>query len=298
MSIHDLGVKRIITSTIEHSSVKYVVERVKNLYDIEVVYLNLDKYGNVDLNHLEESLKEKNTKTLVSLMHSNNEIGNLLDLNMVSELCSKHGALLHSDTIQSIGHYNFDLSELNIDFITCSAHKIHGPKGVGFIYINNTNNVKSVLCGGSQERGKRGGTENLFGIVGLGKAIEIAYLNLDEHRRHIEDIKLYMIKELKKNIEGIGFNGESANMKKSLYTLLNVMLPPKKIGMLQFSLDIKGIASSSGSACCSGASSPYYVLDSLGLNLENRTSVRFSFSKFSLREEIDYVIEVLKEIYK
>jgi cysteine desulfurase len=229
-------------------------------------------------------------------MYANNEIGTLLPIDEVAGLCKKYNAFFHSDTVQGIGHYSFDLKKQEIDFMTCSAHKFHGPKGVGFLYARKNSRFGPLMHGGSQERGNRGGTENVAGICGMAKAFDLAYSELESHQDHIRGIKNYFIERLNNSIEGISYNGEISD-EKSLYTVLNVSFPPfKGAGLLLFTLDLKGVAASGGSACSSGASSPSHVLSGIGADF-NRPNVRFSFSKFTNRQEIDYTVEKLLEIY-
>lgn len=293
-SIHDFGITHAISSPIEHHAVLHTLEEQQKEGKIHLDLLRLDKQGSIDLIHLEELLAN-NPKTLVSVMHGNNEIGNLTDLKKVSEICQKYNAILHSDTVQTMGHYIHNLSELKIDFITGAAHKFHGPKGVGFLYINANNKIKPFIYGGAQERNMRGGTENVYGIAGLAKALEIAYRDMEEHQNYIQGLKSYMIEELHKAITGVQFNG-NINPSESLYTVLNVSLPCTDMSdMLLFNLDISGISASGGSACSSGSEIGSHVLQ--GLNADpNRPSVRFSFSKNNTKEEIDHVVAKLKEI--
>ena len=291
-AIRELGVKHIITSPIEHHAVLHSVEYIQHEKDITVSYVNLTPNGHVDLAHLETLLQSTKDKTLVSLMHGNNEIGNLLPLKEVVKLCKEHNALFHSDTVQTVGHYAFDLTDLDIDFITCGAHKLHGPKGVGFLYVNKRHKIKPLIYGGSQERGNRGGTENTYGIVGLGKAISLAYEGLEEHQAHVQALKTYMKETLEQEIPDIQFNGD-LTPENSLYTVLNVAFPENsKSGMLLFNLDLKGIACSGGSACSSGSNQGSHVLNTLNVS---RPSVRFSFSRYTTKEEIDYAISAIKE---
>ncbi len=294
--IEELGVKTIITSCIEHHAVGHTVEALSRSSSVKLEYVNIDAKGNVDLNHL-KNLLENNTNCLVSLMHANNEIATLLPLKNVSALCQQYGAYFHSDTVQTMGHYNFDLQELDIDFITCAAHKLHGPKGVGFLYANKRNKISSFIHGGAQERGYRGGTENLIGIVGLSKALDLSYDDLENHQIHVQNMKTYMIDLLQETFEDISFHGEILPSK-SLYTVLNVSLPPtSKASMLLFTLDLKGIAASGGSACSSGSNKGSHVLDGIKGNT-SRPNVRFSFSRYTTRKEIDYTVEQLKSIYE
>jgi len=293
-TIRDLGIKHAITSRIEHHAVLHSLEELAKEGKIKLSYVDLDEKGHVKLNHLEELLKS-NDKTLVSLMHGNNELGNLLPLEEVGALCEKYNAIFHCDTVQTMAHFPFDLKKINVHFITCAAHKFHGPKGVGFLYINNKVRIHPFIFGGSQERNMRGGTENVYGIVGLAKAMEIAYSQLDEHMNHITGLKNYMAKQLQAAIPEIKFNGDT--MGKSLYTVLNVSFPASDNSeMLLFNLDIAGIACSGGSACSSGTDTGSHVLKALYGN-SDRPSVRFSFSKYNTKEEVDYAVEKLKELF-
>jgi cysteine desulfurase len=287
--VRDHCVKRIITSTIEHHAVGHTAECIKELEGIEVTYVNLDSKGSVDLTHLEELL-QKDVKTMVSLMHANNEIGNILPLKEVSQLCRKYDALFHSDTVQTMGHYKFDLKDLDIDFITCAAHKFHGPKGSGFLYVNKSLAMKQMICGGSQERGYRGGTENLYGIIGLAKAMELAYQDVEGHQKEVQHLKDYMISKLREIEPGTKVNGET-DATKSLYTVLNVCFPlSESNAMLLFSLDINGVAASGGSACSSGSTKGSHVLATLD-GSEYCNAIRFSFSRYTTIEEIDFAVE-------
>jgi len=295
-SIHALGVERIITSAIEHHAVGYTVEALRDRGEIQLDYVQVSDKGNVNLEHLEELLLQ-NKKTLVTLMHANNEISTLLPLNETAELCKKYGAYFHSDTVQTIGHYLFDLQSLPIDFLTCAAHKFHGPKGVGFLYVNRKTKAEAQIYGGSQERGLRGGTENIYGVVGLAKAMELAYANLDEHRQHIQALKDYMISELKIMFPTVSFYGET-EPSKSLYTILNVCLPlTDKSRMLLFTLDLKGVSVSGGSACSSGSNKPSHVLEGIGADV-SLPNVRFSFSRYTKKEEIRFAMDQLSSIYQ
>jgi cysteine desulfurase len=294
-SVIDLGVERIITSSVEHHAVGHTAESLVASNNVEVTYVKLDDKGSVDLVDLEKILKSSEKKTLVSLMHGNNEIGNLICLKTVSNLCAQNNALFHSDTVQTMGHYRFDLKEYPIDFITCAAHKFHGPKGVGFLYVNKKNKLNTLMFGGSQERGHRGGTENLYGIIGLGKAVELAYEDLDGHINQIQGLKTYMKEELVKINNQISFNGEQEEAK-SLYTVLNVCFPEnEKSGMFLFSLDINGIAASGGSACSSGSNQGSHVLSALE-KTNPCQAIRFSFGRYTTKEEIDYTLEKIKDM--
>lgn len=297
-SVNHLGVTHIITSEIEHHAVGHTANHIADGENVKLSYVKLDSKGHIDLVHLEELLSTIKEKTLVSLMYANNEIGNLLPAKEVSKLCRKYNAYFHSDTVQSMAHYAYDLQEFDVDFLTCAAHKFHGPKGVGFLYVKNTIKITPMIFGGAQERNLRGGTENLHGIIGLAKAMDVAYDDLDGHRSHIEGIKAYMIQELKANIDDVQFNGDSDNLDRSLYTVLNVCLPESKnSSMLLFHLDILGICCSGGSACSSGANKGSHVLAGIGAN-PNRPAVRFSFSKYTTKEEVDYAVKHLADLYK
>tara|TARA_B100001059_G_scaffold197202_1_gene202524 strand:- start:453 stop:1595 length:1143 start_codon:yes stop_codon:yes gene_type:complete len=296
-SVTELGVKRIITSTIEHHAVGHTASHIQDKYEVELVYVDIDREGNVDLHHLSSILEDTTKKTLVTLMHANNEIGTLLPIMEVSRLCRKYGAYFHSDTVQTMGHYNFNLQELDIDFLTCAAHKFHGPKGIGFLYINKSVHPKAFIHGGAQERGLRGGTENLHGIVGLAKAMNLAYTNLEAHQKHVFGLKMHMMDALQKHFPDISFHGETS-YEKSLYTVLNVCFPETEKGaMLLFTLDLKGIAASGGSACSSGSSKGSHVLQGINAN-PKRPNVRFSFSRYTTLKEIDYTVEQVADIFK
>jgi cysteine desulfurase len=294
-AIDTFGIKHAITSKIEHHAVEHTLGELEKEGKIKVSWVKMDQKGNVDLAHLEELLKA-NPNSFVSLMHANNEIGTLLPINKVGELCEKYGAIFHSDTVQTMGHFNMDLRAMKVHMVTCAAHKFHGPKGVGFLYINHNIKLKPMIHGGAQERNMRGGTENVYGIVGLAKALDICSREMNQHQEHVRGLKNYMIGELKKNIPGVEFNGEINEH--SLYTVLNVLLPLSDEGeMLLFNLDINGIAASGGSACSSGSNQGSHVLRGLGVDM-TRPSVRFSFSKYNTREDIDYAVSKLKEILK
>ena len=293
-SICDLGIKHAITSKIEHHAVLHILEALEHEGKIKLSFVNLSPTGHVDLKHLEELLKT-NERTFVSLMHANNEIGNLLPIKEVGEICEKYNAIFHSDTVQTMGHYEMDLQKLKVHFVTCGAHKFHGPKGVGFLYVNGAIKINPLIYGGSQERNMRGGTENLYGIVGLAKALEIATRDMDAHQKHIAAIKSYMIEQLKAGIPGIEFNG--ACNENCLYTVLNVRFPhTENAEMLLFNLDIAGIAASGGSACTSGSDQGSHVLKGIGADI-TRPAVRFSFSKYTTKEEVDYTVTKLKELF-
>ncbi len=297
-AVRDLRVKRIITSRIEHHAVLYTVDQLKECFQIKVDYVRLDEKGSVDISHLEELLNSSEDKTLVSLMQVNNEIGNLLDVKVVGELCRKYKALFHCDMVQSIGHYDLDLSEIPVDFTAVSAHKFHGPKGVGFAFIRKNSGLKPLIFGGEQERGHRAGTESVHNIVGLEEAFKIANDKMEEEKQYITSLKNYFIEQLEEQIPNVKFNGHCRDNEKSTYTLVNVCLPvsQEKALMLLFQLDLKGIACSKGSACQSGSGKGSHVLNAfLGEEDLKKPSLRFSFSGYNTKEEIDYVISVLKK---
>jgi len=297
-AVRDLGVTTIITSKIEHHAVLHTAEELEKELGIQLSYVQLDAHGNPDIQHLEQLLNEGDGKKLVSLMHVNNEIGNLSDISRIGELCRKHGALFHSDTVQSIGHFEWDVEKTPIDFMVAAAHKFHGPKGIGFAYIRKNSGLKPLIVGGSQERGFRAGTEPFHNIVGLEEAFISAYENLNAEKAYVTELKRYFIEQLKKEIPAAQFNGHSGDLERSTYTLANVRLPfdVQKSLMLLFHLDLKGIACSKGSACQSGSSMGSHVLQEL-LSEEDlkQPSIRFSFSKYNTKEELDYTIAVLKE---
>lgn len=294
--VDHLGVQRIITSPLEHKCVAETVLEMKNRRGVEVVYLRPDQKGDLDLAKLEELLKNSDKKTLVSLMHASNEIGNLLDINKVAHLCKENNALFHSDTVQSMAHMDLDFSQIPVDFASCSAHKFHGPKGSGFAFIRKSSGLKGIITGGPQERSLRAGTENVCGIVGLGKALELSLKNMSDYASHIKEIKNYAIEKLAAEIEGVKFNGRSAE-EGSLYTVLSVLLPFKD-PMIGLKLDMNGIAISQGSACSSGASKPSMVMMMIldEEEMDNSTPLRISFSHLTTKKDIDALIDALKKI--
>lgn len=297
-AVRDLGVKRIITSKIEHHAVLYTIDQLKACFKIDVEYVHLDACGSADTKHLEELLRSSDAKTLVSLMHVNNEIGNMLDVKMVGKMCKEHNALFHCDMVQSVGHYEIDLSEIPVDFTAVSAHKFHGPKGVGFAFVRKNSGLKPLIFGGEQERGHRAGTESVHNIVGLEEALKIAHEKMPEEKEYISSLKNHFAEQLELNIPDIKFNGDCRDSFKSTYTLLNVCLPvtQEKALMLLFQLDLKGIACSKGSACQSGSDKGSHVLNAfLSEDDLKKPSIRFSFSKYNTKEELDYVVSVLKE---
>lgn len=295
--IESHGIRHAITSPLEHHAVLHTLEMLAKKGQVQLSLLEVNEKGEIDLAQLEELLK-KNPKSLVSLMQGNNEIGNLNDLAQIGQMTQAHGAFFHSDTVQTMGHYSHDLSTLPVDALVAGAHKFHGPKGVGFLYVRKDKKIHPFIHGGAQERNMRGGTENVIGIIGLAKALEISLEELAAHRSHIEKLKGYFIEKLGQEIPGITFNGCSADLQKSLYTVLSVSLPPSEAnrGMLLFHLDLEGISASGGSACSSGASVGSHVMRALQ-HPADRDVVRFSFSRFTTMEEIDYTMEKLKALY-
>lgn len=296
IAIHSLKVKHIISSAIEHHAVEHTAAYYAQEFGVKLSLVKLDDKGNVDLADLERLLAIE-PNALVSLMHANNEIATLLPIKRVSELCQQYQAYFHSDTVQTMGHYAFDLQDLKMDFITCAAHKLHGPKGIGFLYVNKRIKNEAMIHGGAQERGFRGGTENLAGIVGLAKAIDLAYEDVEGHQKHVQALKSYFITELQRLFSDIHFHGE-INPEKSLYTVLNCCFPKNDTSsMLLFTLDLKGVACSGGSACSSGSAKGSHVLEGIGADM-NKPNARFSFSRLTTIEEIDFALTQLKDIYK
>ena len=293
-AVRDLGCKHIITSRIEHHAVTHTVEHLDTFDEVKVSYVKILPDGHVDLEDLEKLLAATEEKTLVSLMHANNEIGNMLDLHAVGNLCKLYNAIFHSDTVQTVGHFPMDLRNTPIHFITGAAHKFHGPKGVGIIYINENVRIKPFVHGGSQERNMRAGTENIYGIVGFAKAFELAMAAYENDSAYIGTLKYYMHEQLKKNIPGVGFNGDVLG--RSLYTVLSVSFPKtERSEMILFNLDINNICASGGSACTSGADAGSHVIRAINNN-PNQITVRFSFSKHNSKAEIDAVVNKLKEL--
>lgn len=294
-TINSYGITHIISSEIEHHAVEHTIKVLEKEGKITVSWVKVDQKGNVDLNHLEQLL-QSHPKTLVSLMHANNELGTLLPIKEVGEICEKYAAIFHSDTVQTMGHYAMNLRDIKVHFVTCAAHKFHGPKGVGFLYINHDLKITPFIHGGAQERNMRGGTENVAGIVGLARALEMCYNQMEEHQKHIFGLKEYMKDRLLNQIPGMEFNGET-EFDKSLYTVLNCRFPHHTDAeMLLFNLDIAGVAASGGSACSSGSNQGSHVLKGIGVDM-TRPSVRFSFSKYNTKEEINFVVNKLSEMF-
>lgn len=293
-AVRDLGVQRIVSSNVEHHCVEHTLDRLK-AEGVEVIRLPVNELGRVPLTEVERVLADDSgRKTLVSIMHANNEVGTMTDLDALSALCQQYGALLHSDTVQTVGHFPLNVQKTPIDFLSGAAHKFHGPKGIGFIYINGRNRLQPFIDGGAQERNMRGGTENVYGIVGLAKALELASANMDEEAAQIHDLRNYFRKRLQDTFEGVLFNGDCDG--NCLYTVLSVSFPPSpKSDLLLFSLDIAGISASGGSACSSGAEKGSHVLEAIGVPADYKT-VRFSFSRYNTHAEVDFVIEKLQTI--
>ena len=293
-SVRDLGCRHIISSSIEHHAVSHTVTHVDNMDEVKVSYVKLLPDGHIDLEDLEKLLAGSEEKTLVSLMHANNEIGNILDIHAVGELCKIYNAIFHSDTVQTVGHFPFDLRTLPVHFITGSAHKFHGPKGVGILYINENVRIKPFVHGGGQERNMRAGTENVYGIVGFAKALELATQQHETDSAYIGTLKYYMHAQLKKHIPGVSFNGDVVG--NSLFTVISASFPKtEKSEMILFNLDINHICASGGSACTSGADQGSHVIRAVNSN-PNQVAVRFSFSKYNTKEEVDHVVDLLKQL--
>jgi len=293
-SVRDLGCRHIITSPLEHHATLHTVEHMHRKGEAFISYVELLADGHIDLGDLEQRLANSTEKTLVSLMHANNEIGNMLDIHAVGELCKKYGAVFHSDTVQTVGHFPFDLRNTPVHFITGASHKFHGPKGVGLLYINENVKILPYINGGSQERNMRAGTENVYGVVGFARALELATEHYEKDSAYIRGLKLYMHEQLKKHVKSVSFNGDPFG--NSLYTILSVSFPKtEKSEMILFNLDINHICASGGSACTSGAEQGSHVIREINNN-PNQVTVRFSFCKHNTKEEVDNVVGRLKEM--
>ncbi len=293
-TIESYGIRVAITSRIEHHAVLHTLEHLDELGKIQLYFVHLDENGRVDYNHLEKLLIE-NPGAFVSLMHANNEIGNITDLEKVGMLCKEHDAFFHSDTVQSLGHAKLDLNTLDVDAIVGSAHKFHGPKGIGLMYLNADRSIPPLLIGGGQERNMRGGTENVAGIIGLARALELAYEEKEHNPNGLLDLKKYTIQQLQAHFPNITFNGLSGHLDKSLHKILSLSIPGiEDNDMLLFNLDINGISLSGGSACASGTSIGSHVLDALNIP-DNTGTLRVSFSKYNTKADVDYLIEKLGE---
>lgn len=289
-AVTQLGVRHIISSEVEHHAVLHTVEHCNADLNVRLSMVELDAKGHVNIAHLRKLLADSQEKTLVSLMHANNEIGTMIDIDEIAGICEEFNALFHSDTVQTMGHFKLDMAKTRVHFITGAAHKFHGPKGVGFLYLNKDVHIEPLIRGGSQERNMRAGTENIYGIVGMAKALELACTDIDGHQKYVQGLKDYMKKQLFEKIEGISINGCED---RSLYTVLNVKLPAtNKASMLLFLMDIDGVACSGGSACSSGSNQGSHVLRALKVS-QDSPSIRFSFSRYTTREEIDYAVDRL-----
>ena len=297
--VNNLDVRHIITTKIEHHAVTHTIDDLLNNHKIKVSFVKLSKSGDVDLKDLENILKNSDQKCLVTLMHINNEIGNITDIEAVSKICKKYNSLFHSDTVQSVGHYDLDFEKIKVDFFVASAHKFHGPKGIGFAFVRKNTNLGPYITGGMQEKGLRAGTESVHNIVGMSEALKISAKNLNSEKKYISELKSYFISQIKKKIKDVKFNGLCADLNKSTYTIVNVLLPIKREtgGLFMFKLDLKGIACSKGSACQSGSDSGSHVLREIQNNEDNeRVSLRFSFSIFNTKEEVDYVTDQINSL--
>ena len=296
-AVEDLDVKTIISTKIEHHAILHALDYLEKK-NISIVNLPVDKNGEFNYQDLENALSFDDSKKLVSLMHVNNEIGNMIDLEYVSQICQSNGALFHTDAVQSIGHFKIDLTKIRVDFLSAAAHKFHGPKGIGFSFIRKNSGLNPFILGGSQEKGLRAGTESVHNIVGMSKALELAYKNLEEESKYVKDLKKYAISKINKFFPKSHFNGNCDKDDKSSYNLINVNLPlsPDKKDLLDFQLDLKGIACSKGSACQSGSDKGSHVLKLVvPSEIKNRPSLRFSFSSFNDKKEIDFLIQAIRE---
>lgn len=294
--IKDHNITHAITSKLSHHAVLHPLEELEKSGVIKLSYVEVNEKGQVSLSNLKELL-ESHPRTFVSILHANNEIGTIQDITAIGDICKEHNAIFHSDTVQTMAHYRYDLQKINVDFIAASAHKFHGPKGIGFVYISDNIKISPLLSGGSQERNMRAGTENLIGIAAISHAMEMAYEKMEEETEYIKRIKSHMIAELKKHIPQVKFNGMCDDIDNSLYTVLSCSFPETPMAeMLLFNLDIKGIACSGGSACTSGSNKGSHVIQEINPN-SKRPSVRFSFSKYNTKEEVDYVVDVLKGLF-
>lgn len=296
-TVRSLKLKRAISSPLEHHAILHALEALQKNNEIELLFLRHDDKGRLDLEHLDQLLSGE-PQTLVSIMHANNEIGNLNDIEAIAHICQQHDAIFHTDTVQTMGHYTHNVQKVPVHFLVGSAHKFHGPKGIGFLYTNGKIKIPPLIHGGSQERNMRGGTENVYGIIGLAKALEIAYRDMAQHQQYIQSLKDRLIEKLTASVPDVQFNGCSAEADKSLYTVLNVSLPASEINeMLLFNLDINKISASGGSACTSGSNIGSHVLQAINSD-PNRGAIRFSMSKYNTSAEIDYVVEKLAGVYK
>ena len=297
--VENLGIKHIVSSKIEHHAVTHTLDYLSTLDNLKISYVKTFNNGDIDYTDLENILSNYKGKTLVSLMHINNELGNISDIQLISKICKKYNALFHSDMVQSIGHYDLDFNELGLDFFVASAHKFHGPKGVGFVFVKKNTQLGSFITGGMQEKGFRAGTESVHNIYGMSEALKISLNNLPKEKQYVSEIKSYFISKISNEIENIKFNGNSDDLSKSTYTLVNVLLPVDKKtgGLFMFKLDMKGIACSKGSACQSGSDNGSHVLNEIQNKEDNcKISLRFSFSIYNTKDEIDYTVKEIKNL--
>lgn len=295
-AVRDLGVKHIVISAIEHHCVLHTAEYLEHTGQVRLTILPVDELGHISLEDLEKTLSSATEKVLVSIMHANNEIGSINNIDKIAQLCKVYNALFHSDTVQTYAHYQIDVQKTPIDFLSAAAHKFHGPKGIGFFYMRKSVKIQSHIHGGGQERNMRAGTENVAGIIGLAKAASLAYQNLDKDRAYISSLKSYLVTEIQKELPAVEFNG--AYDENTLFTVLSLSLPPHQMGsLLLFQLDMQGICVSGGSACSSGASIGSHVIASIGKGVD-RIPLRCSFSKFSTKEEVDALVAAIKKLYQ
>lgn len=295
-AIHDHKITHAITSRLSHHAVLFPLEDLEKEGLIKLSYVDIDKSGVISMSHLKELLSS-NPRTFVSIMHANNEIGTIQNIKEIGDICKEYNAIFHSDTVQTMAHFPFDMKKLNVDFMAASAHKFHGPKGIGFVYISENIRIKPLLRGGGQERNMRAGTENVYGIAALAMAMEMAYENLEEETDYIKGLKIYMMEKLQTELEDVQFYGKCTDMDNSLYTVLSCHFPETDIAeMLLFNLDILGVACSGGSACASGGSKGSHVLTEI-VPESKRPGIRFSFSKYNTKEDIDFTIDKLKELF-
>ena len=297
--VNNLGVTHIVSSKIEHHAVTHTIDNLLLSKNIKVSYVEVFENGDINLDDLKYILKDTTDKTLVSLMHINNEIGNITDINAVADICKTYDALFHSDTVQSVGHYDLDFEKIKVDFFVASAHKFHGPKGVGFAFVRQNSNLGPYITGGMQEKGLRAGTESVHNIVGMSEALKISIKNLAAEKKYITGLKTYFIDEIENKIKNVKFNGNSVDLINSTYTLVNVLFPVERKtgGLFMFKLDMKGIACSKGSACQSGSDTGSHVLREIQDDIDNdKVSLRFSFSIYNTKDEIDFVVSQINEL--
>lgn len=292
-AVRDLGVEVIISSPTEHHSVWHSLLAVERDAGVKVIYLDVDEKGRIDLLQLKSLLETTNKKVLVSLMYVNNELGTIHPIQAIADLAQANGAYFHTDAVQAIGSYDIDVQKIPISFLTCSAHKFNGPKGVGFIYINGNNKIKPLLDGGAQERNMRSGTENTAQIAGLAMAFQQAITHREARMQHIIKLRSHLMTSLMKAIPSIKFQGdfEGAYHPK----ILSISLPVNpKTDILLFNLDINGVCASGGSACSSGVESASHVLEAIRMP-EDRRALRISMSHQTTFDELDRFVEILRK---